>query len=294
MENKKTPINEKVKTRKDEIRFKTDNPKRMLHMFICAPVLKKWYENFVDGDGKIAAVERQEILFEKGTYIDLDVLQRILFSQQAGECSEIEVSNLRREAWELENTHLFPYSAKAKVLDKKFRFILYATSIRNVLDIMNDYLELNYSGGFTITNVQEMNQCIILTDELTKESIDLAYVRGDIDMETHTNASILSDGSEEDAKEKDKKFFQMDIKITYDDGIAITQSFVVNAIDTNMALLVINKYIQDVEKRQADKVKESGGSYEKRTYVLCIEKASPMSVKSFVPKEFSMAYNPTD
>ena len=294
MENKKTPINEKVKTRKDEIRFKTDNPKRMLHMFICAPVLKKWYENFVDGDGKIVAVERQEILFEKGTYIDLDVLQRIQFSQQAGECSEIEVSNQRREAWELENTHLFPYSAKAEVLDKKYRFILYATSIRNVLDIMNDYLELNYSGGFTITNVQEMNQCIILTDELTKESIDLAYVRGDIDMETHTNASISSDGSEEDAKEKDKKFFQMDMKITYDDGIAITQSFVVNAIDTNRALLVINKYIQDVEQRQADKVKESGGSYEKRTYVLCIEKASPMPVKSFVPKEFSIAYNPTD
>ena len=294
MENKKTPINEKVKTRKDEIRFKTDNPKRLLHMFICAPVLKKWYENFVDGDGKNVAVERQEILFEKGTYIDLDVLQRIQFSQQAGECSEIEVSNQRREAWELENTHLFPYSAKAKVLDKKYHFILYATSIRNVLDIMNDYLELNYSEGFTITNVQEMDQCIILTDELTKESIDLAYVRGDIDMETHTNASISSDGSEEDAKEKDKKFFQMDMKITYDDGIAITQSFVVNAIDTNRALLVINKYIQDVEKRHADKVKESGGSYEKRTYVLYIEKASPMPVKSFVPKEFSMAYNPTD
>ena len=80
MAKKKVPINEKVKTRKDEIRFKTDDPKRMLNKYICARVLKTWTEDFVDKDtGKITSVERNEVLFEKGTYIDREVLQKIQF-----------------------------------------------------------------------------------------------------------------------------------------------------------------------------------------------------------------------
>lgn len=149
MAKKKVPIKEKVKTRKDEIRFKTDDPKRMLNKYICSRVIKTWSEDFVDNDtGEITSVERSEVLFEKGTYIDREVLQRIQFSQAAGECSEIEVSNQNREAYELESTHLFPYSSKVTIGDKKYRFILYATSIANVLEIMRDYLELNYAGDF--------------------------------------------------------------------------------------------------------------------------------------------------
>ena len=83
----------------------------------------------------------------------------------------------------------------------------------------------------------------------------------------------------------------MDMKITYDDGIELHQSFVVNTFDTNRALLVINKYLQDAEQKHADKVKENGGTYEKRKNILCIEKAAPMPVRSFVPKEYSLAYN---
>ena len=240
MAKKKVPINEKVKTRKDEIRFKTDDPKRMLNKYICARVLKAWTEDFVDKDtGQITSVERNEVLFEKGTYIDREVLQKIQFSQAAGECKEIEVSNQNREAYELESTHLYPYSSKVTVGDKKYRFILYATSIQNVLEIMRDYLELNYSGGFSITNVQEMDSCIILTDELTKENLDIAYLRDGIDMETYLNARQGPDESEDGNAKEEKKFFQMDMKITYDDGIELHQSFIVNTFDTKIVLSTI-------------------------------------------------------
>ena len=288
----KVPVNEKVKTRKDEIRFKTDDPKRMLNKHICARVLKEWTEDFVDKDtGKIVSVKRHEVIFEKGTYIDRDTLAKIQFSQAAGECKEIEVSNQNREGYELENTHLHPYSSKVEVGDKKYKFILYASSIANVLEIMRDYLELNYSGGFTVTNVQEMDSCIILTDELTKENLDIAYLRDGIDMETYLNAQQGSDENEDGHDKEEKKFFQLDMKITYDDGVELHQSFIVNTFDTNRALIVINKYLQDVESKHAEKVKESGGTYQTRSNVLCIEKAAPMPVKSFVPKEFSLAYN---
>lgn len=292
MAKKKVPINEKVKTRKDEIRFKTDDPKRMLNKYICARVLKTWTEDFVDKDtGKITSIERNEVLFEKGTYIDRDVLQKIQFSQAAGECKEIEVSNQNREAYELESTHLYPYSSKVTVGDKKYRFILYATSIQNVLEIMRDYLELNYSGGFTITNVQEMDSCIILTDELTKENLDIAYLRDGIDMETYLNAKEGADESEDGNAKEEKKFFQMDMKITYDDGIELHQSFIVNTIDTNRALVVISRYLQECEEKRKERAEKEGGEYQVRTATLCIEKAVTMPAKGFVPKEFSLVYN---
>ena len=289
---KKIPINEKVKTRKDEIRLKTADPKRMLNKYICSNVLKTWNEDFIDKDtGKITTIERSEVIFKKGSYIDRELLQKIQFSQAAGECNEIEVSNQNREAYELENTYLFPYSSKVTIGDKKYRFILYATSIQNVLEIMRDYLELNYAGGFTITNVQEMDSCIILTDELTKENLDMAYLRDGIDMETYVNAKHEgADENEDGTDREEKKFFQMDMKITYDDGIEVHQAFVVNTFDTNRALLVINKFLQDAEQRRADKEEKEGRTYKKRRNILCIEKAAPMPVKSFIPKEFSLAY----
>ncbi len=296
MAKKAITIKKKVETRKDEIRFKTDDPKRMLNMYICKRVLKTWKEDFLDKDtGEVVSVERNEVLFEKGTYIDRDTLQKIQFSQQAGECKEIEVSNQNREAYELEHTALFPYSTKVSIGDKNYRFILYASSIANVLVIMRDYLELNYTGGFRITKAEEMNSCIILTDELTKENLDIAYLKDHIDMETYINAkSSGNDNDEDDTEKAEKKFIQMDMKITYDDDVEINQSFIVNTIDTNRAILVIGKYLQDVERKNEECAKENGGSYDARKCTLCIEKAAPMPVKSFVPKEFSMAYNEKD
>lgn len=293
---KKVTNKKKVETRKDEIRFKTDDPKRMLNMYICKRVLKTWKEDFVNKDtGAIESVECNEVLFEKGTYIDRDTLQKIQFSQQAGECKEIEVSNQNREAYELEHTALFPFSTKVSIGDKNYRFILYASSIKNVLVIMRDYLELNYTGGFSISKVEEMNSCIILTDELTKENLDVAYLKDNIDMETYINAKVAgTDEDDSDVEKAEKKFIQMDMKITYDDGIEITQSFIVNTVDTNRALLVISKYLQDLERKHEERAKENGGSYDVRKCTLCIEKAAPMPVRSFVPKEFSMAYNEKD
>lgn len=290
---KKSKKKKKVETRKDEIRFKTDDPKRMLNKYICTRVVKTWTENFVDGDtGEVKPINRSEVLFEKGTYINLDVLQKIQFSQAAGECSEIEVSNQNREAYELESNYLHPYSCKVAINYKNHRFLLYGSGILNVLDIMRDYMELNYGGGFRFTNVQEMNYCIILTDELTKENLEEAYLRDDIDGETYFNARAEGSVDGDDVAEKaEKKFFQLDMKLTYGDGLEIHQSFVVNTFDTNRALVVIGKYLQEVEQKNADKAKERGETYEKRKYILCIEKAVPMPVNSFVPMEFSMAYN---
>ena len=74
--------------------------------------------------------------------------------------------------------------------------------------------------------------------------------------------------------------------------IETTQSFIVHTFDTDRALMIISHYLKTWEEKIQKEHEEKGYSkYEIRDFNLCIEKAGPMPVGAFVPKEFTMAYN---
>lgn len=162
-----------TETRKSEQRYVTSDPKKMLNMYLAKNVLKTWTEDFIDeSTGETVSIERNEILFERGRLIDQDTLARILFSMSADGIKEVEVSNQKRMAFENENKCLFPYIAQALIGDKKYKFLLYATGLENVITILKDYIELNYQSGFTLSMVKEFDSCIILTDNLKERKVD--------------------------------------------------------------------------------------------------------------------------
>ena len=73
-----------IETRKTEIRYVTSDPKKMLNMYLAKRVLKTWEESFIDEDtGETVTIERNEILFDRGTLIDQDTLAKIRFSMEA-------------------------------------------------------------------------------------------------------------------------------------------------------------------------------------------------------------------
>lgn len=283
----------KVETRKDEVRYFTSEPKEMLNKYLVADVLQKWTEDFLDEDvGEVVTIERTQKLFEKGRLIDQDLLTQISFHLQTGDIKEVEVSNQKRLAFECQNTHLHPWQAQAEIGDKKYKFLLYASGIANVIEILNDYIELNYASGFTLVMAKEMDSCIILTDTFEKQKVDLekAYLKDEISLEEYVEAK---DGAkDEDEEVKEKKFYQLEVKITYSDDIETTQSFIVHTFDTDRALMIISHYLKTWEEKRQKEHEEKGYSkYEIRDFKLCIEKAGPMPVGAFVPKEFTMAYN---
>ena len=56
--------------------------------------------------------------------------------------------------------------------------------------------------------------------------------------------------------------------------------------------MIISHYLKTWEEKRQKEHEEKGYSkYEIRDFKLCIEKAGPMPVGAFVPKEFTMAYN---
>lgn len=284
---------EKINTKKNEVRYITDNPKRMLGKWLPNDILQKWTEDFLDKDtGEVVTIERSQKLFERGTYIDQNVLAQIQFHIQAGTIKEVEVSNQKRIAFERQNTGLSPWTAQAEIGDRKHKFLLYASSITNVIEILNDYIELNYTESFFIVNIKKMDSCIILTDNFSKKKvdIDMAYLKGEIG--TSEYVEHIDSESEEIGDVQQKKFYQLEVKITYDDNVEITQTFIVHTPDTERALMVISQYLKKLEADHKEVHEKNGwAEYQERGFKLCIEKAAPMPVGAFIPKDFTMAYN---
>lgn len=82
---------EKIQTRKDEVRFKNSDIRRIIGKYLAANVLKTWKEDFLDeSTGEVITIERNELLFERGKYIDNDLATRINFSNQAEDIKEVK------------------------------------------------------------------------------------------------------------------------------------------------------------------------------------------------------------
>lgn len=283
-----------TETRKTELRYVTSDPKKMLNMYLAKRVLKTWTEDFVDeSTGKVVSIERNEVLFERGTLIDQDVLTQIRFSMEADGIKEVEVSNQKRMAFENENKCLYPYIAQAQIGDKKYKFLLYATGLDNVIAILKDYIELNYQSGFTLTMAKEFDSCIILTDNLKERKVDSAseaYLKNEISSEEYLDAMDSENTENEEPKPDEKKFYQIGTKVVFDDEEEKIQTFVVHTFSVDRAMMLITHWIKNKEDEYVKQAKEKGYEYEKREIHTSIESAKPIPVGRFIPREFSMAY----
>lgn len=287
-----------IETRKTEIRYVTSDPKKMLNMYLAKRVLKTWEESFIDKDtGETVTIERNEILFDRGTLIDQDTLAKIRFSMEADGIKEVEVSNQNRLAFENENKFLYPYLAQAQISDKKYKFLLYATGLENACLILKDYIELNYQFGFTLTMIKEFDSCVILTDNLKERKVDdasLAYLKNEITMAEYVDKmDDETEDSDEESKPNEKKFYQIETKITFTEGEnedERVQTFVVNTFNVDRAMMLITHYLKNKEEECEKQAKEKGHEFRKREIHTAIESAKPIPVGRFIPKEFSIAY----
>lgn len=270
-----------IQTKFNEERKVTSDPREMLNKYIVKRVLKTWKEDFVDDDsGEVVTIERNEVLFDRGIFIDQEVLARIKFDMSAGDITEIEVSNQKRIAHQLESTYLHPFIAQAVIYDKKVKFLFHATKVETALLLLKDYIELNYSNGFYISMIKGFDSCIILTDTLKKAKADIPFDEWD-----SINPDEIADEDSED-----KKFYQIECRINYDDDYSTTQLFVVHSFNVDRCMMLINRYIKDQQDIREREALERGDEFERKEFHTMIEAAKTISVGCFIPKEFSEAY----
>lgn len=248
---------EKIQTRKDEVRFKTSDIRRIIGKYLAANVLKTWKEDFLDeSTGEVITIERNEILFERGKYIDNDLATRINFSIQAEDIKEVEVSNQRRLATQNKRTGLYPFKVSASIGMKRHNFILQAQNATKAIEVATDFIELNFSQSFDITGVKLMDDVVILAEE---QRGDVKYYKVEAEVTIKT----------EDEEEPNKTCYD----------------FIVRTKDVDTAKVVITAWIDAKVKERTEKDGD-----ERKIVDISILSAAPLACNAIVEKAFCMAY----
>lgn len=263
-----------IETKKDEVKFTTSDPQKMLNMYLSKRVLKPWVEDFVDEDsGEVVSIERNEVLFDAGKLIDHDLLTQIIFYIEAGDVKEVEVSNQKRDAYLTTDNGLYPYMVSASICGKSKKFLLYASSVMMAFDIANDYIELNYSGGFNISQVKSFSSCVIIEESKLKRLVD-------------TPMGIKT--IEEEQLPVIKEYYKVETNIKLAEDREYTQTFIVIAKDVDDAKDIINDWLkQEFDKKAAEKNEPAPD------FSTTLKSATIFSLHCTIEKEFSMAYMDT-
>lgn len=262
-----------VETRKSEIRYLTKYPFEMLNRYLAENVYKKWTEDIADSDtGEVISIERQDLLFERGTFIDKKVRESIVFHQMAGDIVEVCVSNQKRLGIEEIEERLSLYKASLRIKGKRRVFLLYATSVRNADTILRDYVELSIDGRFRIMDIKEVDY--------------------------HTFIADPGDGEEEDSDTAgQRRFYQITVRVILhdpeekqpDDETDCT--FIVHTLSAYRANTLIETHLQEMQEIRRKEAEENPRyKFLKRDITSFIEESKIMPVGCFVPKAFSEAY----
>lgn len=273
---------ERIETRKDEIRYRTDDPRRMVGKFFASPVLKKWYEDMVDGDtGEIISIERNDLLFENGKYIDEETAQSISFHLQCGDITDVEVSNQRRIARPDRRYSLLPFKATAQIGNKKKSFILQAQNATLAIEVVTDFIELNFTSRFVVDSVKAMPGVIILNDR---------FRRAVEEVEGGNEAGEETPNGEE--ARDDTKYYRIeaDIVAKSTDGEddakpPMSYDFIVKTRDIDTAKAVITAWLNTQLKKEAEKE-----GREVKTFEVSLTSASPFNLNAIIPYAFCAAY----
>ena len=289
-----------LQTRKTEERYFTNDPKKMLGRYLVNRLCRTWTETFIDEDtGDTVPIERNEVLFDKGTLITQDNLAKIRFYMAEGSVNEVEVSNQRRACFEMLNARFYPYVAQVTIGDKRKKVLLYATGVENAITIIKDYVELNFEGMFNISMVKEFESCIVLLDKLkgVKYSFEKDFCSGKISAEEFLEALVLQVDEEQREQEEEqisKKWYKINSKIitTDKEGNETTEffQFVVNSTSAGRANMLINVYLKRKQDEERVKSTEKGIVFDEELITAEIEEAAIIPIGIFIPKEFSEAY----
>lgn len=231
---------------------------RATGLYANKAICKSWIEDFVDEDtGDVVSIERKEVLFERGTELKPDMVSQLLFYFQSGDVKEIELSNQRRGAYEATyGTRIYLAVAEIGMKKKKYKFIFSSCSIPVSMEILKDYIELNFEGGYRILSIKEFQTDIILEDSLKQ-----------------VEESML----EENTLNEDK-FYQITALITEGEGYEYTSNAVVKTIDLEKALVLLDR-----------KLKERSGE---QKFGIKLEEAKLVSVDYIIDSDFVLAYLP--
>lgn len=235
-------------------------------------------EDFVDEDkGEVVPVTRYELVMERGTYLDQDEISKLMFHMQAGEISEVEVTDVKRSARPMGPTNFKPWKVTAGVNSKTVVLLLYAKSLQGALEIAGEYLERNYSGGYGFLAVQGFKDAIFIEKTVSEEPGEDVF------------------GNEE--PKVDRSFYQVETTVLWIfDDFETDRLFVVLAKDVDEAKGLVEDWVRDYAQRERKRMEGQGSTgmdaYKRlgMDFDLSVKSATKIPCTATVPMEMSRDY----
>ena len=243
-----------MRTKHEEVIKTTSDLSEMKDLYLAERLYKGLEEDFVDEDsGEVVTIQRKEMLYEKGTLLDMNTLSELNFHLQAGDFTEVKVSNIKRSCiLHHQSTNL--WSVTVDLNGKNKTLYLYANSAIMAIEIASDFIEQTFSGHYGIKNVKSMNYFHLVIDK--------------------------NDDEEEDEDEETvEDVYQVTLEIS-DDGVSYNNAFVLKASDAENAKQKISSYM--VQKRL-----KAEGSVDFETKIIS---AKTIPCNSIINPTFSKAY----
>lgn len=283
-----------VETKKDEVREITSDISRMKGKYLVYDLKRSWKEDFLDeGSGEVVSIERKELIYERGTLLQAEELSRIQFFMNEGSISEVEVSNQKRMSYEFKNTYIYPYMAQVDVEGKKKKFLMLDNSVDNALEIVKDYVELNYTGRYQVAMVKEYENHIIIVDTMLKKPLDdVTKLALDEELYSREERDQILKGDDEN-KPGTLKFYKIKTRVSFtdeDNKDEIYQGFIVNTYTAERAIMLINDYLNREQNKHEKEAVDRGNTFKRKDINAVIEESGVIPVYAFIPREFSEAY----
>lgn len=283
-----------VETKKNEVREITSDIRQMKGKYLVYDLKRSWKEDFLDeGSGEVVSIERKELIYERGTLLQAEELSRIQFFMNEGSISEVEVSNQKRMSYEVKNTYIYPYMAQVDVEGKKKKFLMLANSVDNALEIVKDYVELNYTGRYQVAMVKEYENHIIIVDTMLKKPLDdVTKLALDEELYSREERDQILKGDDEN-KPDTLKFYKIKARVSFtdeDNKDEIYQGFIVNTYTAERAIMLINDYLNREQNKHEKEAVDRGNTFKRKDINAVIEESGVIPVYAFIPREFSEAY----
>lgn len=142
--------------------FRTSEQREMVGKYLASRVLKTWTEDFLDEDtGETVSIERNEVLFERNTYITNDVSSQIMFHIQAEDIKDVEVcSEPNPRPYRIETINQTPYEVKLS----GSKYLVHAQTTEQAVQIAAEYAAIYLGMGgqsYSVDSVRRIDGNII-------------------------------------------------------------------------------------------------------------------------------------
>ena len=231
----------------------TNNPEEMLHKYLAENAVKTWTENFIDQDtGEKVPVERHEVIFDRGTYIDESLLPKIMFSIQSEELKTVKVCENMPLA-KRHNMQVRRYIVKLS--DGLHNCNVYTTRAKTpedaaqmVCDFYTIYGLPTLSGNFSVIDSAATGLQLLYKEDLGKAYWEDLYNISHADIERRVNNAqkILPPPYQLE------RFFKVNVCI-WDEGEdkyeKITCNYIVPALVLSDAERLVKDYLEEKDSR---------------------------------------------